>query len=356
MKCLLSLCPVLLIFFTSLCGQDLQITEVNYLGPPNTSCSNTPGDYCRGLEFTGPDGLNLSDYSLQLFDCNGDPKGAAINLVGSITGASGPGSDGSVWYEVPQMDDNGGAAELRFTPTNVQSDYVSYGQWCGNDMPTDTGIQPDADCSQQRLPNWAGAPVWLNLLPTPGLLNPIGNLVGCDGGTVLAVRWIEMTASRQKDGSVEVNWEIDNVERTAHFRIERSVDGRDFQNIHALPTAQTRAAQRYVFTDRHAVEDLLYYRVVEVEWDGTENYSQIVQVRAADKSFTVAVYPNPVSDYFSIRSDQSIQRVELLDQMGKVQRVFTDLDHISIGALPVGLYILRIYHATGTHTERLQVQ
>jgi len=74
-------------------------------------------------------------------------------------------------------------------------------------------------------------------------------------------------------------------------------------------------------------------------------------------SDALIVYPNPASDLVSIRSEKSMQRVEILDLQGQVieQRELSDDKQVQIGLerFSPGLYLLRV---DGLTPVRLVIQ
>lgn len=56
----------------------------------------------------------------------------------------------------------------------------------------------------------------------------------------------------------------------------------------------------------------------------------------------VKIYPNPIEDFFTIESEVSIDKVELIDLQGSVVKTFTGSSPYFVGDLPKGIYFVSI--------------
>lgn len=69
------------------------------------------------------------------------------------------------------------------------------------------------------------------------------------------------------------------------------------------------------------------------------------------------IYPNPVSQFFEIESNQEIKEIEIVDLSGKVVKLFKEgLEHYSISELSEGLYILKIQTHFGKSSQKLIIR
>ena len=79
-----------------------------------------------------------------------------------------------------------------------------------------------------------------------------------------------------------------------------------------------------------------------------DGYSSTPEVVASAYPFTL--YPNPVKDQLSLTFADGIQpeEVKFYDAMGKMIEVkCTDLEHIDMGALPAGFYMMCVTLSNG---------
>ncbi len=135
----------------------------------------------------------------------------------------------------------------------------------------------------------------------------------------------------------------------AKFIIETSTEGEVFNRIGEIAGAGTTTEpQGYQFTHQTPSAGANYYRLKQVDFDGTYAYSKVIAINAAgnDKIFA---FPNPAKDQLNIQYDQSKGpgAFYLLDALGRKI-------NITVGGypgyyeaklpsdLPAGTYWLRV--------------
>ncbi|WP_426491634.1 Ig-like domain-containing protein [Hymenobacter sp. 102] len=136
------------------------------------------------------------------------------------------------------------------------------------------------------------------------------------------------------------------------FEVERSADGIDFEKIGTVQgKGTTTAASSYRFTDTGAARltsKTLYYRLHQVDLDGTGSYTAVRTVRFERLPGTATVYPNPHQGRFTLDLQPlpaGTYQVDVLDLAGR--RVYhTQLsggqEHPLAPALPMGSYVVRV--------------
>ena len=82
-----------------------------------------------------------------------------------------------------------------------------------------------------------------------------------------------------------------------------------------------------------------------------------VGIRPIVKNAVFRVYPNPVRSTVNISGIQGISEVAFIDSYGREVRRFTDgdLNHINIGNLPEGIYLLRVLSKEGINTAKINL-
>ena len=152
-----------------------------------------------------------------------------------------------------------------------------------------------------------------------------------------------------------------------HFMLRRSVDGQVFEDLVRLEGAGT-SQQRldYSFLDTAPLSGMNYYRLDQVDVDGTETQSAVIAGRAsACGEIGATVYPNPATDQLSVvglPSDPgTFVNIDLLDAQGRVLRnwLVADgrhrLDIDELGVAPGG-YLIRIVTNDRSQTVRVIVR
>ncbi|MBH8557013.1 T9SS type A sorting domain-containing protein [Hymenobacter negativus] len=113
----------------------------------------------------------------------------------------------------------------------------------------------------------------------------------------LPVELLSFTAERQGPDAL-LRWTTASEKNNDHFEVESSPDGRTFQRIGTV-VGQGSSTQRHDYSlpdpnlTRYAAE-LVYYRLRQVDRDGTFSYSPVRTVQVpATGGFAVQAYPQP---------------------------------------------------------------
>jgi fibronectin-binding autotransporter adhesin len=119
------------------------------------------------------------------------------------------------------------------------------------------------------------------------------------GPAPLPVSLLSFTAVRQ-GASVRVAWATASEKNSAYFVVQRSADGRTFENIQQVAAQGNSIIRRdYIALDATPLAGTSYYRLRQVDNDGTDAYSSVVVVRFEGQytslTPTLLAYPNPAS-------------------------------------------------------------
>lgn len=110
--------------------------------------------------------------------------------------------------------------------------------------------------------------------------------------TSLPVQLISFTGKRIEDQIVSLSWETAHESNNHGFEIERSTDGNTFYKIDFVP-GKMETNTTYTYLDRQAGSRLTYYRLNQLDLDGTSTRSGVVAVPAVANPVTIAAVPNP---------------------------------------------------------------
>jgi hypothetical protein len=170
--------------------------------------------------------------------------------------------------------------------------------------------------------------------------------VGSNGP--LPVELVNFSANSQQE-TVVLNWITATEKNNDRFEIERSRDGRSFQKIGEVKGQGTStSSNRYAFGDKNPYSGTAYYRLKQVDFDGTVTYSKVVAVSNAFKKQTVKLFPNPVQDALTvvIPGNETTGSLQILDLSGRVLKsVAVNKDggdlKINVSDLNPGAYLLK---------------
>jgi hypothetical protein len=173
----------------------------------------------------------------------------------------------------------------------------------------------------------------------------------------LPVELTRFEATRQADG-VALAWATATERNSARFEVERSLDGRTFGVVLSQPAqGSSTQAHEYTALDAKAPAGRLYYRLRQVDLDGTVAYSKVVTVAGPEGAAGEwTVYPNPTTDRLTAALAPAEGRTfRILNTLGQVvgQGTAATADPtVEVRHLPAGTYFLELRGAAGPQTRR----
>ena len=180
-------------------------------------------------------------------------------------------------------------------------------------------------------------------------------------GAPLPVDWLYSRAE-PVGKEIVVYWGTAVERNNELFVIERSRDGISWDRIGDVNAIGfSNRPVDYLFIDQQPLEGDNYYRIVQIDFDGNFDYSEVMVVPFADPVFGVSVAPNPVYDMtsltISLDQDQKIN-IRLISISGQIQffeeRLFEKGVHtfqLEMQDLPSSIYLLTI-----ESKDQIQVQ
>ncbi len=105
--------------------------------------------------------------------------------------------------------------------------------------------------------------------------------------------------ARLNDNKVVLSWATDMQKNTSHFVIERSTNGKDYDEAALLfAEGNSNKYTEYSYTDKLPAgsNGVLFYRLRMVDIDGQYKYSivRVVKLGKTTDALSIATYPNPV--------------------------------------------------------------
>ncbi|SOD20213.1 T9SS type A sorting domain-containing protein [Pedobacter xixiisoli] len=169
---------------------------------------------------------------------------------------------------------------------------------------------------------------------------------------VLPLSWLNVNATDTKDQKVQVQWQVSESNVTTYI-VERNT-GAGFIEI-ATVASKGNGNNSYTLADAVRSSGSIYYRIKQIDQDGTSSYSDVFDVRIASNG-KLAVYPNPVIINLAIDSDkkQDAKIYNVQGQQVKVLRLVEGINNIDLGYLPSGVYFLRT--ADGEVTKLIKAE
>ena len=138
-------------------------------------------------------------------------------------------------------------------------------------------------------------------------LTHAGGTLSCVFGAPLPIELISFQA-HPRDNSVQLKWETASEVDNDYMIVEKSLSGFDFKEIGRIKGAGTSfAVSNYSFEDSSPVNAMNYYRLKQVDYDGTSEYSKVISVNFRGKTITdkLVLFPTIISSGQNLQIDLS---------------------------------------------------
>ena len=200
----------------------------------------------------------------------------------------------------------------------------------------------------------------------PGICS---STVNSNNSAALPVTWRSFRATPNERNGVDLLWSTASEANNEGFDVERSANGRDWEPIAFVPGAgNTSEIQTYQYTDpAYAIASagaaLIYYRLKQIDFDGSFDYSpiRIVEIR---NQRDIRVYPNPADEEVTISfAEPTTVRgiVRMYSQQNRLVAEHVIPPHttdypLRVAQLPAGTYILQVMVGNEQWSKRVVVE
>ncbi|MBL0127686.1 MAG: T9SS type A sorting domain-containing protein [Flavobacteriales bacterium] len=248
-----------------------------------------------------------------------------------------------------------GMGDPVFSPPQFASTAVSYGlpstfDNCPLIAPQRCGWVPGMQVTVGQvylmyISNWSQSSTGFNL----NWILENGASLDC---TVLGVGMIDFRATVTGSG-VELRWITSNETNSDHFVVERSHDGTTYLPIGTVEAMGNSAhATTYSLLDRTPFSGMNYYRLRQVDLDGSFTYSKVRTAFITALEGEVRIVPNPGSGLVVVMhpSAEPGSMLVLFDATGRtLQRITLENERTGFdaSALPSGVYGYRVISNSG---------
>lgn len=230
---------------------------------------------------------------------------------------------------------------------------------------TGTNLIAEASLQAQR---FSGAQ-WS---PTMGAVNTVTNTVTTPVVSEHGIVWalasalsplpVELLAfdAAPEGAQVLCSWSTASERNSMAFVVQRSADGERFEEIGTVPAAgHSMTVRQYAFGDERPLAGLSYYRLQQVDLDGSSALSQAVPVYfgGGNGGSELRVFPNPCAEALFV-AELGDERAEgaVHDALGReVMRISLQGPapaRIDVAALQPGHYSINLHAHGRQRTER----
>ncbi|WP_157975920.1 T9SS type A sorting domain-containing protein [Lewinella sp. IMCC34191] len=187
----------------------------------------------------------------------------------------------------------------------------------------------------------------------------------CVQAAVLPVELMTFTGAFRRD-RVALSWETATETDNSHFIVERSTNGFTFSAIGEVEGQGSSSVNvLYSYEDAKYTQGQNYYRLRQVDYDGSESVSNVITVQVEGAATALKIAPNPVAagqasqivlpDNFS-----NMVAVEVFTADGQrvVNRSYEATAKVELPTqdLPTGMYFVRLSDGATSVTDRLIVR
>lgn len=169
----------------------------------------------------------------------------------------------------------------------------------------------------------------------------------------LPVTWMSFTAT-PKNGQVQLQWMTAKEENNNYFVAERSNDGVNFSEIAKVKgEVNSNVTSSYSTVDAAPATGDNFYRIKQVDIDGTSSYSAIRSVKiGANGNDFVKIYPSPAHNVVNLQVNGDALNnttAQVVDIDGRVKAQFTvasGTQAIDVQSLAAGIYFIKLNDGT----------
>lgn len=176
---------------------------------------------------------------------------------------------------------------------------------------------------------------------------------------------LESFTAKKVNTGVQLNWKIASEVNNDRFVIERSADLVSFQELKAIPSkGDTQNTVIYNYTDYSPLNGNNYYRLSQVDKDGTVKIlgTEVVNFDVSD--IQVSAYPNPATDYIKLKLNNlqntsiNVKLVSLLGQTliaKRFESAFGKEISLDVRNINAGNYVLSIEALGKTQVVKMAI-
>ena len=165
--------------------------------------------------------------------------------------------------------------------------------------------------------------------------------------------------ARYDDGQVNLTWTTHVEENNDFFNVLKSADGYNYDTIGTVKGRGNSSSEyTYNFVDPNPLSGLNYYRLEQVDFDGTSTLTYVVSASANTVDF-IDVIPNPTLDTWRIFSKEAIVQVNVYDITGQLLSNTIEestLIELEASHLAPGVYIAEVRTKAGKIIKKRMIK
>ena len=183
--------------------------------------------------------------------------------------------------------------------------------------------------------------------------------------TILPIELLSFSA-HCNGNTIDIDWSTASERNNDYFVLEKSLDAMNFTEYARVAGAGNSIEQiDYSLTDYDYYGGDVYYRLIQVDYDGTKTYSEIISAKCSnwETDPNISVFPNPFSSELTIvlenfRNEPAT--IEIFDVMGRtIKQMQVDSPHneyetsFNLDNIPAGIYNVRVRTSSSTLNRQI---
>ena len=166
--------------------------------------------------------------------------------------------------------------------------------------------------------------------------------------------------------TIDIDWTTASERNNDYFVLEKSLDAMNYTEYARVAGAGNSIEQiDYSYTDYDYYGGDVYYRLVQVDYDGTRTYSEIISAKCSnwEADPSISVFPNPFSSELTIVLENFRNEpasIEIYDVMGRtVKQMQVDSPRndyettFNLDDVPSGIYNVRVRTSGSTLNRQI---
>lgn len=141
-----------------------------------------------------------------------------------------------------------------------------------------------------------------------------------------------------------IYWTTATETNNEYFILEHSIDAKNFKEVTRIPGAGTSIEPNdYEYIDYNAPNGDNYYRLIQVDYDGTNTTSEIIYVNCK-KEVSIGIYPNPSNGIVNFANVEGAI-IEVYSMTGQIITIIENANvntSIDLSNVANGNYVVRI--------------
>jgi hypothetical protein len=155
---------------------------------------------------------------------------------------------------------------------------------------------------------------------------------------------------------IQIKWMTASEKNNKMFELYKSDNAIDWSLIHITDGQGDKASEtNYQFMD--SKKQAAYYRLKDIDFDGIENWSQIIFADCESNASKTEIYPNPAQDFIKVITEiDEKTTLRILSVDGRILKTLPLISNqtlVDIKSLISGVYIVEIINQTSKTTFKI---